>query len=213
MDSRESGPHLMEAARAGAELMGVRYENHGLLTTPQLHYIVRCKNDPSFGEATEMGYYAKITDAFKRLMELNGESKQSSYSPNLILDCANGVGAKKMRMLCQFLPENALIVQFRNEDGELNHKCGADYVKIRQTLPENFGDVDTNAKCASFDGDADRLIYFRRATNNGEKAVLLDGDKIAVLIAKYVKEALNCAGINRSHYGSSTNCLCQWKLD
>ncbi|KAE9413066.1 hypothetical protein Angca_002854, partial [Angiostrongylus cantonensis] len=188
MDSRESGPHLMEAAREGSALMGVRYENHGLLTTPQLHYIVRCKNDPSFGEANEIGYYAKTSDAFKELMKLNNDNEQSSYSPNLILDCANGVGAKKMRMLCGFLPQNALQVQFRNENGELNHKCGADYVKIRQVLPENFTDVDVNTKCASFDGDADRLVYFRKVTSDGEGAILFDGDKIAVLIAKYVKE-------------------------
>ncbi|VDM64020.1 unnamed protein product [Angiostrongylus costaricensis] len=189
------GPHLMEAAREGSALMGVRYENHGLLTTPQLHYIVRCKNDPSFGEANEIGYYAKMSNAFKELMKLNGENEQSSYSRNLILDCANGVGAKKMRMLCGFLPQDAVHVQFRNENGELNHKCGADYVKIRQVLPENFTDVNVNTKCASFDGDADRLVYFRKASSEGERAILLDGDKIAILIAKYIKEALNSAQI------------------
>lgn len=40
-------------------------------------------------------------------------------------------------------------------------QCGADYIKIGQVLPTGFDDVDVKAKCASFDGDADRLIYFR----------------------------------------------------
>ncbi|KHJ89135.1 phosphoglucomutase/phosphomannomutase, alpha/beta/alpha domain I, partial [Oesophagostomum dentatum] len=70
MDSRESGPHLMNAAKAGAALMGVPFESHGLLTTPQLHYVVRCKNDPSFGEPREIGYYVRLTDAFKELLKV-----------------------------------------------------------------------------------------------------------------------------------------------
>ncbi|VDO87825.1 unnamed protein product [Haemonchus placei] len=71
MDSRESSPYLTEAVKAGAALMGVAYEGHGLLTTPQLHYIVRCKNDPSFGDAREIGYYARISDAFKKFCKLS----------------------------------------------------------------------------------------------------------------------------------------------
>ncbi|VDM69609.1 unnamed protein product [Strongylus vulgaris] len=99
-----------------------------------------------------------------------------------------------MRMLCRFLPEDALRIQFRNEDDVLNYKCGADFVKIEQILPINFDDVDVTAKCASFDGDADRLIYFR-AAGDKDKVTLMDGDKIAVLIARYIKEALDAAGI------------------
>ncbi|ETN86678.1 phosphoglucomutase/phosphomannomutase, alpha/beta/alpha domain I [Necator americanus] len=188
MDSRESGPHLMKAAKAGAALMDVPFESHGLLTTPQLHYIVRCKNDPSFGEPREIGYYVRISDAFKELLKVQGNHKHSHYSSELFLDCANGVGAEKMRMMCRFLPEDALMIQFRNEDELLNYECGADYVKISQNLPAYFDDVDVNAKCASFDGDADRLIYFR-AAGDRDKVVLMDGDKIAVLMARYIKEA------------------------
>ncbi|EYC45902.1 hypothetical protein Y032_0414g1049 [Ancylostoma ceylanicum] len=200
MDSRESGPHLVNAARAGAALMGVSFECHGLLTTPQLHYIVKCKNDPSYGEAKEIGYYVRISDAFKELLKVQGEPKGSSYNRELILDCANGVGAEKMRMMCRFLPEDAFKIQFRNEYGVLNYKCGADYVKIGQILPANFDDVDVTAKCASFDGDADRLIYFR-AVGDGENVVLMDGDKIAVLMARYIKEALDAADITELTLG------------
>lgn len=41
-------------------------------------------------------------------------------------------------------------------------------------------------RCAAFDGDADRLVYFYRDASNG--FVLIDGDKIAALFAKYITE-------------------------
>lgn len=58
------------------------------------------------------------------VFQLGTLSEKSHYSPNLTLDCANGVGGEKMRMLCRFLPEDSLNIQFRNEDGELNHEVG-----------------------------------------------------------------------------------------
>lgn len=41
----------------------------GILTTPQLHYIVRCINtDGAFGQPTEDGYYLKLITAFNQLL-------------------------------------------------------------------------------------------------------------------------------------------------
>ena len=41
----------------------------GILTTPQLHYIVRCINtDGAFGRPTEDGYYLKLITAFNKLL-------------------------------------------------------------------------------------------------------------------------------------------------
>ncbi len=43
----------------------------------------------------------------------------------------------------------------------LNEECGAEFVHKDQKLPLQF-DIHgkPGLKCASFDGDADRLIYF-----------------------------------------------------
>ena len=41
----------------------------------------------------------------------------------------------------------------------LNEQCGAEYVHKDVKFPLNF-EAKSGAKCASFDGDADRLIYF-----------------------------------------------------
>uniref|UniRef100_A0A0M3J975 LD02044p (inferred by orthology to a D. melanogaster protein) n=1 Tax=Anisakis simplex TaxID=6269 RepID=A0A0M3J975_ANISI len=83
----------------------------------------------------------------------------------LILDCSNGVGASKFRELVTHLFEKSLHVEFINEKGPLNEKCGADFVKISQTFPRGFEKVNAMERCASFDGDADRLVYFYKNKN------------------------------------------------
>ena len=50
---------------------GLLYFPSGLLTTPQLHYIVRCINtNAAYGEPTEEGYYKKLSSAFIKLHKL-----------------------------------------------------------------------------------------------------------------------------------------------
>ncbi|CAI5449203.1 unnamed protein product [Caenorhabditis angaria] len=186
IDTRESGKHLMNAAKAGVAIFNVEFENHGILTTPQLHYLVKCNNEPSFGRPSEFGYYCTLANAFKKLHHLTNEPEESNYSNKLVLDCANGVGFPRFQDLLQLIDERYLNIEFRNENGELNFGCGADFVKISQVLPANFNSNDE--KCASFDGDADRLIYFKPTSDN--KINLLDGDKIAVLLATYIKDQL-----------------------
>lgn len=42
--------------------------DYGLVTTPMLHYMVRCQNTQGeYGEATVEGYYKKLSDAFFQL--------------------------------------------------------------------------------------------------------------------------------------------------
>lgn len=66
-------------------------------------------------------------------------------------------------------------------------QCGADYVKIEQCPPSNLP-VISNMRCVSIDGDADRIVYYY--TDEENKFHLLDGDRIATLIAEYFKELL-----------------------
>ena len=65
----------------------------------------------------------------------------------------------------------------------LNFKCGADFVKVQQKSPENMPVIDLR-RCVSFDGDADRIVYFY--TDKDKVFHLLDGDKIATL-SKFLK--------------------------
>lgn len=177
-DSRESSPRLSAATIDG--LQGIEYteyEDFGLLTTPQLHYLTRTKNDPSYGEASEEGYYKKMASAFQEIVK---------DDLSITIDAANGVGAPKVTELFEKYLNN---VHFQVVNGnykspdQLNYDCGADFVKTTQGLPKNVENPLPNKLYASFDGDADRLIcYYQTETGTFR---LLDGDKMATLIALY----------------------------
>lgn len=102
-DTRMSGSTLVAALVAGLEAVGVKYTDGKLLTTPQLHYLVRCENTKgtqyAYGEPTEKGYYEKLSEAYQRAI---GSKTPSGL---LTVDCANGVGGPKLRELIKYLPE------------------------------------------------------------------------------------------------------------
>ncbi|GMT22878.1 hypothetical protein PFISCL1PPCAC_14175, partial [Pristionchus fissidentatus] len=191
-DTRASGKWLTKAVESGAALFKVPFMDKGELTTPQLHYVVRVTNEPEWGAEGETGYYENFSNYFDWLLEMM--PMRAGYDNKLHLDCANGIGAKKMRLLYDRLPKNALAIEFLNENGRLNHECGADYVKIARKAPANFESVPAYERCAVFDGDADRLVYFYK--KDGGEIELLDGDKIALLIAKYYKDHLSELGLD-----------------
>lgn len=70
-DTRPSCPSLVAALEDGLKAMGARPINAGLVTTPQLHYLVRCENtkgtSEAYGEPTLEGYYSKLGKAYATL--------------------------------------------------------------------------------------------------------------------------------------------------
>jgi len=100
----------------------------------------------------------------------------------LVIDCANGVGALTMKKLIPLLPADISISLVNTgSTGELNDRCGADYVKLNQCPPEGL-QGRPGVHYASFDGDADRVVFYR--FDEEGKFHLLDGDRIAVLLAE-----------------------------
>ncbi|KAK1347448.1 Phosphoacetylglucosamine Mutase [Hamiltosporidium tvaerminnensis] len=81
------------------------------------------------------------------------------------VDTSNGVIEYKLLYLKNKIPLNYHII---NKKGPLNYKCGSDYIKTYNLPPFNINtciyDIDL---CASFDGDADRIVYFY-SSNRGE---------------------------------------------
>ncbi|KAG7359178.1 phosphoglucosamine mutase [Nitzschia inconspicua] len=95
-------------------------------------------------------------------------------------------------------------------DGPLNLDCGSEHVQ-KQLLPPIWYDgtpTTTLDYCCALDGDADRIVFFGQDTASpstvskgdedgdvetpkGQLTHLLDGDKIAILIAHVLKEKLN----------------------
>lgn len=101
-DTRASGSRLVGCLTSALNATGIEYVDYKYLTTPQLHYIVRCTNTLGtpyeYGEPTEQGYYTKIGKAFKTLMR--GRVAQGPVT----VDCANGVGGPKLRELLKYIP-------------------------------------------------------------------------------------------------------------
>lgn len=207
-DTRPSSVHLSQALQRGITAAGGQYQDYGLLTTPQLHYMVRCINtNNNYGVPTEDGYYQKLSTAFRTLYKQGN----MQYKPHLVLDAANGVGGDKSKQMLKHI--NDLIkldIQNDGSSGKLNYQCGADYVKVQQKAPVGLT-LTPGTRYASFDGDADRIVYYYVDEDN--TFCLLDGDKIATLVAGYLKNLLNETGIQlnlglvQTAYanGSSTN--------
>ena len=65
------------------------YHLKGLLTTPQLHFLVRCHNDPTYGTPTEDGYNTKMATAFLALYKTIGMMKIVFLS-NSKRECGRG---------------------------------------------------------------------------------------------------------------------------
>lgn len=83
---------------------------------------------------------------------------------------------------------------------------------MNQCGPLNISS-DCGKRCASLDGDADRLIYFYFIESDSNNFRMLDGDKIALLFADHFTNLLRKSNLNlkvgmvQTAYanGSSTN--------
>ena len=116
-DTRASGSSLVASLVDALEATGAEHTDYKLLTTPQLHYLVRCVNTKGtqheYGEVSEKGYYEKTASAFKRA--LGGKRVPGSVT----VDCANGVGGPKLRELLKYLPsasEGGVEIKVVNDD-------------------------------------------------------------------------------------------------
>jgi len=116
-DTRASGSRLVSVLNAALTATEVEFADMKYMTTPQLHYIVRCKNtlgtQYEYGEPTEQGYYEKLAEAFRRVM------RGVKVKGGLTVDCANGVGGPKLREIIKYLPsaeEGGLDIKVVNDD-------------------------------------------------------------------------------------------------
>lgn len=202
-DTRPSSSRLVKAMLDGLHAMHAEIVDGGMLTTPQLHYLVLAHNtqatDHPYGHPDEMGYYKKLAGAFQEL--LGGQKVKLP----VVVDCANGVGAKAMQGLLDLLPKDLVDVTLLRTDvgktGALNNGCGADFVKTNQRMPlgyENEPSVKEDTLLCSFDGDADRIVfyYLTGPASKPESFHLLDGDKIATLATDYLATLCKAAKLD-----------------
>uniref|UniRef100_UPI003AAE33F0 phosphoacetylglucosamine mutase isoform X2 n=1 Tax=Centroberyx gerrardi TaxID=166262 RepID=UPI003AAE33F0 len=192
-DTRSSSARLSQAVLDGVSALGGHSKDYGLVTTPQLHYMVCCQNTQGrYGEATVEGYYRKLSQAFIQLTK--NVPNRTDDQKHLSVDGANGIGALKVREMEGHLKRELQISLFNDgTSGKLNHQCGADHVKVQQKAPTGI-EMNTGERCCSFDGDADRIVYYY--SDSAGQFHLLDGDKIATLISTFLKELLTQAGLD-----------------
>ncbi|TFK57090.1 phosphoacetylglucosamine mutase [Heliocybe sulcata] len=194
-DTRPSGGALVSALEDGLKAVGAEARDAGTTTTPILHYLVRAMNTKGtkdeYGEDSEEGYMQKLSGAFKKLV-----AGKAPISP-LLIDCANGVGALAGAVLAEHLGDT-LPITLENgaisTPGALNDQCGADFVKTQQKLPPSLSSVlKPGQRACSLDGDADRLMYYY--LDERGQFHMLDGDKIAALVAAFIVELVKAAGL------------------
>ena len=189
-DTRASSPALCNLFIAGAKVVGASVLDIGIVTTPQLHYVVRATWQGIPASASVEGYYTDICTAFCTLM---GDRKAAP----VLVDCANGVGRVSAEALSVRLA-NVLPISTLNTGSEnLNNQCGAEYVQSQKKVPLSF-DIEQHSgvKCASVDGDADRLVYYYFASDSGFH--LLDGDKLIALYTGFLKDLIATSELSLS---------------
>ncbi|KAK7694730.1 hypothetical protein QCA50_001918 [Cerrena zonata] len=194
-DTRPTGAALVASLEDGLRAIGAEGRNAGITTTPILHYLVRAINTKGtkdeYGEDSEEGYMKKLSTAFKKLVAGKPASEP------LIVDCANGVGTQAVAEISQYLGDTLQLLPYNtaaSSTGALNNACGADFVKTTQKLPPSLhGVLKPGQRGCSFDGDADRIIYFY--LDERGHFCMLDGDKIAALVAAFIVELVKSAGL------------------
>ncbi|KAM4073566.1 hypothetical protein ACB094_10G029200 [Castanea mollissima] len=191
-DTRPSGESLLEAAKQGiSSILGAVAIDMGIVTTPQLHWMVRARNKGV--KASELDYFEQLSSSFRCLMDLiPSGSTFNEVDYKLVVDGANGVGGEKLEVLKKRLDGLAIEVRNSGKDGGvLNEGVGADYVQKEKVVPRGFSSQDVGIRCASLDGDADRLVYFSVPSESSSKIDLVDGDKMLSLFAVFIKEQLS----------------------
>jgi phosphoacetylglucosamine mutase len=199
-DTRPTSKNLVALLESGLRAWSlIKYNNMGEITTPALHYIVGEATAQKNNSITVVQYYNKLSKGYVDLFNDDRFSRkgQNYDETRLVIDCANGVGARTMEYLYQdvssllhkYLPAK-LINTGKHKDDILNYECGADYVKTKHLAPR--GASDLSKRYASLDGDADRVVYFylKKDCDDCLELMLLDGDKILALYAKYLTDTL-----------------------
>ncbi|KAL8088991.1 hypothetical protein AgCh_038663 [Apium graveolens] len=189
-DTRPSGESLLEAAKQGiSSIVGAVAVDMGIVTTPQLHWMVRATNKGA--KASEQDYFDQLISSFRCLVDLIPQGDQGKNQEKLIVDAANGVGGTKLEVIKKSIHGLNFEVRNSGKEGVLNDGVGADFVQKEKVTPHGFGPADVGIRCASLDGDADRLVYFTALPNCNGKIELVDGDKILSLFALFIKEQLS----------------------
>ena len=181
-DNRPSSPELVSYIKSAITAAGCSYHDYSTVTTPQLHYLVRESNKIS-EIAPISAYISQLKSKADRLF--SSFPGGPLYENDMNLDCAGGVGAGIMREL-----GFDWIHLYNTDPCDLNRNCGAEYAHKERKLPINLESSNANKKCASFDGDADRVVYYY----SRDELEVLGGERLTVLYAAALNKLMKDEG-------------------
>lgn len=190
-DTRDSSLVLADLFAEGVNAFGGLIVNTGIVTTPQLHLAVRSWNEE--GDCMLNSYKTELSQALRQLVGDGGITP--ALINNLVIDCANGVGASAVTSIKNVLSSASIINT--PGDGPLNADCGADFVQKKRIMPTVYGPPCIGRLWASLDGDADRLVMYREedVSDDSKAIILADGDRFASLVTKFITTHLALAKV------------------
>lgn len=212
-DTRPSSPALADLVAAGVASVGGSVLDGGVVSTPQLHYLVGASNATARDcESLRLGglrpdvdgYFARLATSYKTCLAAAAvdTAAAAEQQGTTVIDAADGVGGPQALRTAADLA-GALSWEVRNTGSStlLNDGCGAEFVQKGRTPPRGVDpavDILPGVRLCSLDGDADRVVFhaFVPAEEGGEVArwELVDGDKLAALLAVTVGSLLKRAG-------------------
>lgn len=196
---RDTRPHSLELCTLAKSAASLYYKtakiiDFGTVTSPQLHSMVYSINKFNVEALTpddmlEKFYYKKLADAFAKLVK-------DTSAIDIAVDCGFGIGGIALTTLLKSINLKIEIKNFATEEDmkleanylSLNNGCGAEFVQKQKSMPLNFNSANGN-RYVSFDGDADRVVYFWGGENIHFN--LFDGDKIGCLFTNFILQNLH----------------------
>jgi phosphoacetylglucosamine mutase len=129
-DTRPTSEALSKSATEGCLAMGAKVKDFGLLTTPQLHFMVNYDNTHPTRSQDETPYYKRFSEAFK-LMVNGGDEKQKFTAVERVIDCAFGVGGTQMRKMIPYL-KGFMDIKLINDPTPMNNQVNISLFNANQ---------------------------------------------------------------------------------
>jgi phosphoacetylglucosamine mutase len=174
IDTRPSSYGIFRIIKHECKQIGYRIVFCRITTTPELH--IKTVDEHFDYPLTFSKLFNHSVDSVNKTVEIT-------------VDCANGAGAQVLDKMTDRI-DNIIFNLVNTDDYErINHECGAEYVHKTSCCPISIHPKSTTQFVASFDGDADRIIFF--TLDPAGIINVIDGDKIGVLFATFIKSQLN----------------------
>eukprot|EP01031_Cornospumella_fuschlensis_P035414 gene35414-42925_t len=198
-DTRWHSPVLVECVKEGVELLGGKVLSLGQVITPVLHFCVNRFNEAGLvpsnfsPELAKKAYYEQLHRGYTELVNSAGQTTNNS----ILLDTANGVGSITVQEFLECVGSVSgwsLSLVNKAGEGSVNADCGAEHVQKLQLPPAGIVvDKHPNTLFCSFDGDGDRIVFHGMSAGHW---ILLDGDRIASLVATFLLREVQEAGLD-----------------